>query len=74
MLDEVVEVSAMFLQKRESRLEELRARGIHTNVESLAAESAQTYDLPGHTVTIADVDDGDFVGRTGLMLGVNQVR
>ena len=38
------------------------------------AGKSKTYELPGHTVTVTNVTaDTDFKGKTGVMLGFNQV-
>ena len=34
---------------------------------------SETYELPSHTVTVTDVTEVDFVGTSGLRLGINQV-
>ena len=50
----------------------LESLGIRPDIQDVG--ESKTYELHGHTVTVTDVTaDTDFTGKTGLMLGFNQV-
>ncbi|ELU01009.1 hypothetical protein CAPTEDRAFT_222129 [Capitella teleta] len=60
-------------KKREAVEERLRQFEDGTFDDGLGGmATSETFELPSHTVTVTDVADVDYVGASGLMLGVNK--
>ncbi|BFZ17398.1 hypothetical protein BsWGS_20437 [Bradybaena similaris] len=69
----LAERKELLKQVRDSKNSHLRQQAVvEPEIESLV--DPEIYDLPQHTVTVANIGDVDFVGKSGLRLGQNTGR
>ena len=69
--DDKIKKHLWFLQRREALASQAAQRDA-AEIESLV--ETKTFDLDTHTVSITDVSEVDYVGKSGLHLGNNLVR